>query len=342
MGVKSLAFWVTKAYARDEIFNEQSKLNRDNCLAPFRSLKRQIEYNGGTCHTQDVFREAGLTPNIVLFLDIPAAPVSQLLGNWSDRVRKWVILQECEVIISRNWQTSFHEQFDIIFTWHDRLVDNKKYYKLNFSQDFPESICKNSARTKFCAVIAGNKKSNHPRELYSKRVEAIHWFEDNHPEKFDLYGLKWDKHTLFGMPVGRVLNKISVLQPFLKPVFPSYKGKIASKIPVLEQYKFAICYENAKDIEGYITEKIFDCFFAGCIPIYWGANNVSNHIPKECYIDRLAFGSYEDLYQYLTTMSSKEYQRYLENIDDYLKSSQAFPYTSDYFAYVVAEKLSRE
>jgi hypothetical protein len=42
---------------------------------------------------------------------------------------------------------------------------------------------------------------------------------------------------------------------------------VDSKKNTLEKYKFSICYENARDIPGYITEKIFDCFFAGCVPI---------------------------------------------------------------------------
>jgi hypothetical protein len=63
----------------------------------------------------------------------------------------------------------------------------------------------------------------------------------------------------------------------------------------LEKYKFSICYENARDTPGYITEKIFDCFFAGCVPIYWGANNITDHIPKECFIDKRDFEDYKVL-----------------------------------------------
>jgi hypothetical protein len=39
------------------------------------------------------------------------------------------------------------------------------------------------------------KKINHPLELYSKRVEAIKWFEKNHPEDFDFYGIGWDRYV---------------------------------------------------------------------------------------------------------------------------------------------------
>ena len=40
----------------------------------------------------------------------------------------------------------------------------------------------------------------------------------------------------------------------------------------LEQFKFAICPENY-DYEGYVTEKLFQSFLSGCIPIYCGSNN---------------------------------------------------------------------
>lgn len=46
----------------------------------------------------------------------------------------------------------------------------------------------------------------------------------------------------------------------LKPR-PSYKGKVQEKQSVLKKTKFSICYENVSDLQGYITEKIFDSFF---------------------------------------------------------------------------------
>ncbi|KAB7887432.1 hypothetical protein GBG19_10625 [Poseidonibacter ostreae] len=68
-----------------------------------------------------------------------------------------------------------------------------------------------------------------------------------------------------------------------------------------------MCYENARDIPGYITEKIFDSFFAGCVPVYLGADNITEHIPKECFIDKREFDTYEKLYKYLKNMSDEEY-----------------------------------
>ena len=36
-------------------------------------------------------------------------------------------------------------------------------------------------------------------------------------------------------------------------------------------------------VKGYITEKIFDSFFAGVVPIYWGAENITDYVPKSLY-----------------------------------------------------------
>lgn len=45
-----------------------------------------------------------------------------------------------------------------------------------------------------------------------------------------------------------------------------------NKHEFLKQFKFNICPENS-NAEGYITEKVFQSIEAGCIPVYWGANN---------------------------------------------------------------------
>jgi len=51
-------------------------------------------------------------------------------------------------------------------------------------------------------------------------------------------------------------------------------------LELFNQYKFIVVCENSHT-SGYITEKIFNCFLAGSIPIYDGAPNVNNWInPK--------------------------------------------------------------
>jgi alpha(1,3/1,4) fucosyltransferase len=45
-----------------------------------------------------------------------------------------------------------------------------------------------------------------------------------------------------------------------------------NKREFLQSYRFNLCPENS-NYKGYVTEKIFDAIYAGCIPIYWGSDN---------------------------------------------------------------------
>ena len=45
-----------------------------------------------------------------------------------------------------------------------------------------------------------------------------------------------------------------------------------NKLEYMSNFRFNICAEN-DNTENYVTEKIFDAFLAGCIPIYYGSNN---------------------------------------------------------------------
>ena len=44
---------------------------------------------------------------------------------------------------------------------------------------------------------------------------------------------------------------------------------VKNKIEWLKSYKFNLCFENSSQ-PGYLTEKLFDAFMSGCVPIYWG------------------------------------------------------------------------
>jgi hypothetical protein len=59
-----------------------------------------------------------------------------------------------------------------------------------------------------------------------------------------------------------------------------------NKIKFLNDVKFNICPENS-NCEGYVTEKLFEAIIAGCIPIYWGANN--NPEPEILHHENIVF-----------------------------------------------------
>ena len=185
-------------------------------------------------------------------------------------------------------------------------------------------------------MIASNKSANvnDSRELYSERVKVIRWFQDHAPEHFDLYGHRWDQPPpsvgRFGRGLALLIGKSYRFVGY-KP-FMSYRGPITTKGEVLRRYKFAICFENAKDFKGYVTEKIFDCFAAGCVPIYLGASNISELIPDDCFIDYRNFGSFAKCYEYICSVSDEQLNRYQLAISNFLLSRKATPFYPTTFA----------
>jgi len=55
-------------------------------------------------------------------------------------------------------------------------------------------------------------------------------------------------------------------------------------LEVFNKYKFILCIENSYN-PGYITEKIFNCFFSNAIPVYLGDPDVCNYINSDSFID---------------------------------------------------------
>jgi hypothetical protein len=305
-------------------------INRDNFAYFYYELKREFSKGGYDLSTQDInhVNESGF----IIYHDIPKS-----LPTESNIHKSYLLILEPLIIKPENWDLNKHKNFKKIFTWDDNLVDNKKYFKINYSYLLPNNINKDiTIKNKLCVLISGNKYTKHPLELYSKRIEAIRWFENNHPEDFDLYGVKWNKLKFHSLYFNYKFNKK------FSASYPSYKGKVVSKKSILEKYKFAICYENMRDAPGYITEKIFDCFFAGCVPVYWGANNITDYIPENCFIDKCKFDTYQELYDFMVSMSDSDYMDYLDNIEKYIQSDQIKIFSADHFANVITTEILKD
>ena len=135
-------------------------------------------------------------------------------------------------------------------------------------------------------------------------MKTINWFSENHYKNLDLYGFGWNKLKIYRKNIfARLFNRLGFPSKFFVKYTNIYKGMIDNKINTLTQYKFDFVYENAIGIPGYVTEKIFDSFLAGTIPVYLGPEISTLTIPKNCFIDRRNFKNHDDLYYYLVNMS---------------------------------------
>ena len=194
------------------------------------------------------------------------------------------------------------DKFRFVFTYNKVLTGNSdKHKQLYFPAPYSEVQdpfwSKTSRLAKF-VMINGNHRplKGYTDELYSERLIALRILAKNN--LIDLYGRGWKK----------LLSRNALWLGFWKSFYAiskSYRGECDVKLSVLSNYMFCVCFENFR-LEGYITEKIFDCFYAGCIPLYWGAPDVDSFIPKECYVNVDDFNSVSDAVMFTLQLSPSE------------------------------------
>lgn len=305
------------AYSRDRLFDQNACKIGQNLLLPGILLKKRLEEMGHNYHTVDMYSNIKEI-DIWIFQDLnnTSRLTSTSMQDAAKYLikRKWkqdylykysklkngsrsiLLMQEPATVFPQSYDRNNQKIFDKILTWDSNLVDNIKYFQFFYPQVKPEHINYIPYdKKKFITMICGNKSSSDKNELYSERYRAINYFEKMH-EDFDLYGFGWNEDLV-----------------------KSYRGKTNDKLETMSKYKFSICFENMKSSFGYITEKIFDCFFSGCVPIYYGADDIANYIPENSFIDYRKFTNFKALDEYLINMSKNEYELYLENAIRYLE-----------------------
>lgn len=295
---------------------EDPAQNGDGQRQPNYQLKQVLESSGFIVKQADSLKDLEDVYCIITY-DIPFCELENLKKYPKEKC--YLFLFEPPSVKPHDYDPTYHQYFNKVYTWHDDMVDNKKYLKFYYPlmhHMIDDTVDFN--QKKLCTMIGGNKASQHPDELYSARRSMISFFESKKTEDFDLYGPWWPREL------------------------SCYKGTVAHKVDVLRNYKFCICYENIKNLPGYITEKIFDCFWAGCIPVYWGAPNIEHYIPKNCFIAREYFKSDQELYEFIKHMPRGTYENYLSNIKIFLQSKQAALFASDMFVKIILHAIGVE
>lgn len=315
----------------------------EGLFKPFHKLRDELLKNGYELCSFDTAQDKAEIKAVV-FLDLPKKNDEVYrFATSQKRIKKILILLESKIIKPRNYDRSNHDAFDTIFTWQDILVDNVKYFKFFIPQPFENlNVEKVSfSERKFATMIISKKRSSQPGELYSKREEIINYFEDHAPDKFDLYGAGWDRDVYSGIfkPLNKVFQIFKIKPTLFQKQYRCYKGKVESKIDTMAKYKFAFAIENFGSSEGYITEKIFDCFFARTVPVYLGAPDVTDHISESAFINARKFKDVRRLIAHLNEIDEHVFNLYLNHAEKFLNSDQGKKFSSDYFAFQVSKKI---
>jgi Glycosyltransferase family 10 (fucosyltransferase). len=336
--MKKIAIWNNyTCFSHNRAFNLDSYGIGEDIGYPVIYLKNELEKIGYTVETLDM--DMYDKYDKILFLDYPNPETCCCDVDRIPREKKYLLLTECEMINKDNSALEKHNKFHKVFSYNDNYVAENGYIKLNIPNRIKPVMSVGFTDKKFCTMIVGNKRSREKGELYSARLDVVSFFEKQHADEFDLYGVGWDKRVFYGPRLIRGLNRLEKVQKAFVQKHVCYKGKVDHKLSTLARYKYSICYENTCLIPGYISEKIWDCFFAGCIPVYWGAPNIEKYVPRTVFIDRRDFSSNSALYYYLKNINEYEYQNYIDAIKAFLASESAYQFSAEKYAETIIESI---
>lgn len=318
------------AYYEDRLFDiADAVLNRDGTLLPFQRLQSALGAQGIELHTADLLLEEKVKGTVNDYYSLGLlGNYPKLIGSPDVRLRGFFIM-EPPVVAPKLYRAlpDLTRHFEKVYL-HNTVgdgyslkgVDQTKLCKFFWPQpnrDVLEEYWNITARQSRIVVINANHIPRSFRgQLYGKRIEAMARLAKL--DAVDLYGRGWNEWW----------SHRSMWPPYWlhrKSLMSIYRGSCASKYEVLSKYHFSLCFENMT-MQGYVTEKLFDCLYAGTIPIYLGATDISELVPFNAYIDCRQFGSWEDLWSMLRNLTENQIQTIRNNGRDFLVSEYGARY----------------
>lgn len=316
-------------FLQNRIFSDLPISGVKNYGFMFAELRRQLAAAGIDLATQDI----NPPQNSVLVLGLDVVDFFQTYQRRPGQ-HLYLLLNEPATYYPRVWDKASHVPFDRVFTWDYTLADGQKYIHHNFAIDlasyplFEDVTEAEFERRHLLVLMAGMFQFSPPppnsRSLLYTRYRTLLWFGKHWPQQFAFYSRGIDPAAYRSF---RGLGLLQLVMP--RAVINWVAGRVAERrrrvvqaishgpVPPLEKlatirsYRFVVCYENTST-PGYVSEKLFDCLFAGCVPIYLGEPHIERLVPPSCYIDRRQFATDIELADFLTQMPYVRYYQYIE------------------------------
>ncbi|WP_413287826.1 glycosyltransferase family 10 domain-containing protein [Bdellovibrio sp. HCB337] len=318
-----------EAFYGDKLFDlSNPNLNRDDQLLPFVRMRDEAAKSGMTVKTADFLSAESSSGKGGDYYSMGILPDYESLKAKGVTAQAYILL-EPPVVAPKFYQNlpSLTANFKSVYVHNThgdgyslegvrKEVLKKIYWPLPYKGVLEKFWNRRERKSRIVVINGHHKPISSKNELYSKRIEAIAALEKY--DIVDLFGRGWDKWlTRCSLWLPYLLNRSALLK--------AYRGACGSKYETLSEYNFCLCFENMK-MSGYITEKIFDCLYAGTIPLYLGAPDIEKYIPTEAFVDCRKFSNWNEMLNFVRAMTPEQIQSMREAGRAFFESERARPY----------------
>jgi hypothetical protein len=248
-------------------------------------------------------------------------------GLLDHSARKILVRQEPKMVLPNNYNAKKLTSFDLIIDVG--VPKENSLVNINWPQKIDLVISNQTVRDPSKAVlINSNLLSFYIEEMYSlRRTVALN------SDQIDLYGYGWNCGIKSSIRTLLIELRKFIWRPQnitvkgLRYYFrnqTNYKGSVENKRQTLEKYRIAVVIENCLN---YVSEKIFDSFTAGCIPVYVGPDITKCKIPSNLYIQ--AKPSEESIMSAIATAQRMDYPKWFTELERWLRSDECRTEWSD-------------
>ena len=257
-----------------------------------------------------------------LCLDIKIEELDQANLERIPKEFRVLIVQEPEVVLPINYERKYLELFGVII----HVGRNPKLHQnsLLWPQAWPKPPIVRQSSERFStgvALVAGNHLSFIAGELYSLRRKCVHKIDNLY-----VYGRGWNRGLIDKMKVTSI--NLSELILFRKGLsrnslscwFKNYEKNVESpdnKLEILQNFRITLVIENSQE---FLSEKLFDAFFAGCIPVYVGPQVSEYSIPNTLVVQ--CEPNIRSVVEGIRTAEGMDYQRWQKELDLWLNSPE--------------------
>ena len=257
-----------------------------------------------------------LTQSTENLISIDWQPLDHQAITWLKRSNRLstLVIYEPEVIIPEHASRKVRRMFNRVIEVGRPFTNPIVPWPQTWTSPSESDDNKSSDRA---VLIQSAKYSFVKGQLYGLRIRLA-----STDERIDVYGHGWTEpswRTLARLAVelvraikgGAKLDLSTFKTAFGRPL--SYLGPVESKTSAMAKFKVAVVIENSQE---YMSEKLFDAFFARCIPVYVGAELEPFGIPDSLYVK--AAPTQESVSEAISFAVSMDYESWRSKVDAFL------------------------